>query len=963
MIVFALFLISLLLLLLGKPALLPAYSLSDHYYPSDLAHIDPKIPGYNLPLELTDIANYKDVKTKLKNGNRWFKDIEINEDAEAILKANGFVVRPWFQERDMAGVYKLLKEFEVPIFITSDSLLHLYHIQFDETLMRIEEDHFFSDTLLLSQGLFDHFLEQSHIYTGDLAEAARRNAAFFGVGLALLGSPVSSGLDPALAEKVNEEMDLIQEHEGFADSPLFTYSVDYSQYIPRGHYRRSETLMKYFKAMMWYGSMTFLVKGDPSYCKFMDCPALIPPEEARLKTLQAALIGTALSRVIAEGRSLMEIWERIYEVTAFYVGLADDLTPLEYLSVLKEIFQGGEIDLVSLSQDDALFRDFQSKLFMQRSPDIYGGTGFAIIDPVPADHVIREQVMEEIREKTKGMRFMGQRFVPDSYIFSQLIFPYTGKLTGDPCFTSYEGRRAFPRGLDVMSLLGSERAKTILMAQRDTAYEDYEKQWKKMADLLAPLTPSDWQRNLYWGWLYSLKALLGEYGEGYQTFMKTSAWQDKQLNAALASWTELRHDTILCAKQSYSSSWGFPPDVVGYVEPVPEFYSRLLDLNRMTREGLKVLQVLDTEAENRLVSLEGILERLLLISIKQLENKPLTDEDYDFINDFGEELELTVRGIPYEGLSTVLIADVHTDQNSKKVLEEAVGYAEIILVAYRVPDGRILMGVGPVFSYYEFKQSMANRLTDEEWSEKLDLYDMVRSENLPANWGIKRPSWTYSYALEWEYMEYRSPYIDPDASGFGNPNIVTWELVDERDQAPDLTNLDLPELDITEPDDGDIKQADTSKKAFGYLLYSTFLQNPFLPYTNNLFLNYPSNSLLFSPSQSLSASISRTSKGTGQQLFITDLMGRAQIQTPSTYSLDTYLPWPSSFYANSLSIPNSLEGFSNQFQGQWGLQRAYLPYFFNSYQYSALPSFSWTSNLKALEKYVLSQKNRVLSYP
>jgi len=36
-------------------------------------------------------------------------------------------------------------------------------------------------------------------------------------------------------------------------------------------------------------------------------------------------------------------------------------------------------------------------------------------------------------------------------------------------------------------------------------------------------------------------------------------------------------------------------------------------------------------------------------------------------------------------------------------------------VAYKVPDGRILLGAGPVFSYYEFKQLMSERLTDESW--------------------------------------------------------------------------------------------------------------------------------------------------------------------------------------------------------------------------------------------------------
>jgi hypothetical protein len=68
---------------------------------------------------------------------------------------------------------------------------------------------------------------------------------------------------------------------------------------------------------------------------------------------------------------------------------------------------------------------------------------------------------------------------------------------------------------------------------------------------------------------------------------------------------------------------------------------------------------------------------------------------------------------------TTIIADVHTDGNTGQVLEEGVGYVDLIVVAYKVPDGRILIGAGPVMSYYEFKQPMQNRLTDEEWREML----------------------------------------------------------------------------------------------------------------------------------------------------------------------------------------------------------------------------------------------------
>jgi hypothetical protein len=32
---------------------------------------------------------------------------------------------------------------------------------------------------------------------------------------------------------------------------------------------------------------------------------------------------------------------------------------------------------------------------------------------------------------------------------------------------------------------------------------------------------ADWNRNLYWSWLYSLQALIAPVGEGYPNFMRT----------------------------------------------------------------------------------------------------------------------------------------------------------------------------------------------------------------------------------------------------------------------------------------------------------------------------------------------------------------------------------------------------------------------------------------------------------
>ncbi|UCD13537.1 MAG: DUF3160 domain-containing protein [Thermoplasmatales archaeon] len=215
---------------------------------------------------------------------------------------------------------------------------------------------------------------------------------------------------------------------------------------------------------------------------------------------------------------------------------------------------------------------------------------------------------------------------------------------------------------------------------------------------------------------------------------------DKQLQTALASWSELRHDTILYGKQSYTPRFtSVPPSppVVGYVEPVPEFYMRLLALTRMTRSGLTSMNVLNQTETTRLQSLETTLQRLINISKQELENQELSESDYNFIRYFGENLTGIVSGVKDQGKETTIVADVHTDTNTNHVLEEGTGYVDLIIVAYKLPDGRIIVGAGPVFSYYEFKQPINNRLTDEQWK------DMLQNGEEP-----ERPDWISSFVSE-----------------------------------------------------------------------------------------------------------------------------------------------------------------------------------------------------------------------
>ncbi|MCW3129266.1 MAG: DUF3160 domain-containing protein [Methanophagales archaeon] len=718
----------------------PKLAFSAYYHPINIS-VNLSVPPYPLPLNLSNITNIDKI-----NAEFW-----LNERQKELLRTNGFVITDYGQEDDIVAPYEDMKERDIPIFVTTDTLLHLYHIQFNEILKGIEEREFFDDLVDMSNAMLLRSIQDYENFTDpELKEAARRNVAYFAVALKLLQTPtegyngsedikaVNFTVPDYVKEDVEKEIENISKHDGFHPSYIFNsdpnrdcedeccYCEDYSQYIPRGHYTGSEKLKRYFKAMMWYGRIAFLLKGgNVSECSGIETP-LITEEDAKIATIQAALISSELPTVEVENKTAQELWNRIYSVTAFFVGTADDLTPYEYEKAIGDVF-GSEFDATELIDGEKILR-LKAELAKLRSPEIYGGSGVCVVYPP-----ITREKLHECLAKTRGLRFMGQRFVPDSYMFQQLVSPAVGMYVGNDtpftmCLTDAGPARCFPRGLDIMAVLGSERAAEILIEEGDTEYAgintSYDKQLEELKSQFAGFDITEWNRNLYWSWLYTLKPLLKQFGDGYPTFMQTKAWQEKELQTSLASWTELRHDTILYAKQSYTPPLkSMPPQqkpVVGYVEPVPEFYARLLALTEMTEKGLIDLDVLNTTEKARLQSLKRILERLINISKAELENKELTDDDYEFIRNFGDNLDSVVAGVNTESKETTIVADVHTDCNTEMVLEEGVGYVNLVLVAYNVPDGRLIVGAGPVFSYYEFKHPMDDRLTDEKWKEMLE---------------------------------------------------------------------------------------------------------------------------------------------------------------------------------------------------------------------------------------------------
>jgi hypothetical protein len=653
--------------------------------------VEPAVPGYEIDLD--QVAN-PDLLTRLSDEQR------------ALLQENGFVVVP-SRVAQIYQIYKSAKERSIPIFVTTDALLHTYHILYDYTLRSAEIQHFVNDLKGLNTVMIEVAEEQYQAASGEVREAARRNLAYFSVASVLLDP--STPIVSEVADDVNAELDLIAAHQGFAESPIFGYKEDYSQYVPRGHYTRNETFGRYFKAMMWYGRMMFRLKPGPS-------PEAI--EAGRMETRQAILIVAALQNAQIGGESALAVWERIYEPTVFFVGKTDDLNIYDYAQLLKEVY-GDQLTLADL-EDAAKLDEFIEQAMTLRPPKIV------------SSYVTDREKPEEV---TKGFRFMGQRFIPDSYIFQQLVYDKVGT-QGDP--------RVFPKGLDVTAVLGSPKAYLILLNVYDEGrYAHYQQQMEKLRGEFGQLPPEQWVENLYWSWLYALRPLLEIKGEGYPSFMQNQGWVDKDLNTFLGSWTELRHDTILYAKQSYTmKATGIMPQpeaVRGYVEPQPEVYARLAALAKQMRTGLEGRGLLDAEYRDKLERLESLLLSLKTMAEKELAGEALSGEEYELIRNIGGILEgiTTFSAKVKEQITSeadermAVVADVHTDVNTGQVLEEGVGDAFLIYAIAPV-EGKLVATQGGVFSYYEFTQPMDDRLTDEAWQELEPKPDL--------------PVWTESFA-------------------------------------------------------------------------------------------------------------------------------------------------------------------------------------------------------------------------
>lgn len=628
--------------------------------------------GYN-PLEIQAKAPEYVLNGDLSNIENLDQFTNLTQEQRDMIARNGFVVMPTDSEQ-LFYIYEENTYKKIPSFVTVDSVLQLYHIFYDYSLRSLESGFFYKDMILLNEAMIKQLLiEYSYAENDEIKEAVMKMLGFFGVANLALGEPLPEGFPGELETSVRQEFDLISKAEEQAVSPLFDFTIDYSLFRVRGHYTRSGELGKYFRAMSWYGIVPMPFYDDMG-----------KREEA--SAMRAIVSALALCR--APKDTGVKLWENIYSTSSFYVGESDDITPYEIALIIQKVYS----DTPDINEVPEKLDQFYQELEQLRRPGIVHKTPEATTQ--------------------LQMRFMGQRYIPDSEILQELTTPYV---------------RPFPSGLDVFAVFGSERARELLdeFLQPKKRWDKYEEIFTDLKEKFGNQTIGEQTNNLYNGWLYCLKSLTGRVGQGYPLFMRNSAWEDKSLSTALGSWAEIRHDTILYGKQSATECGGDePPVFVNYVEPNPEFFSRLLWLTTATRENLNNRGLLEDSMKYKLERFEDMLEFLKTCAEKELKGEDLSPEEHSSLVTYGGTLEYLSSSVAESDnwyliesdtdKNMAVIADVHTSDGS--YLEEGVGTAAEIYVAV-FQYGKVYLTRGAVFDYYEFVSGQ--RLTDEEWQAQL----------------------------------------------------------------------------------------------------------------------------------------------------------------------------------------------------------------------------------------------------
>ena len=400
----------------------------------------------------------------------------------------------------------------------------------------------------------------------------------------------------------------------------------------------------------------------------------------------------------------------------------------------------------------------------------------------------------------RSFTLFGQRFVMDSWALSNLVYKSI-------LWKGERVRRRLPSALDVaFTVLGNAAAVPILADRIQNSdgvpFRDgypIQHHLGALHDVFNDSGTQGWDDNIYTSWLHTLQQWGKVPGESIPEVFRTREWGKRTLGSQLASWTYLRHNTVLYAKQSVTVPvlCSFPHT---YLEPNLEAWQSLTAMARRAASDLGRFASPTGLSGRHIRYFEGFAdtcETLSEIVRKQNQREEITSSEDRFLKDMVEIMvdyvgqktysgwypklyyiapdplidpSFTFDGIPAQHPSDIwdpVVTDVHTnfpsgpDGDPGTILHQGVGNTAMLFVSVKCAENR--MYAGPVSTYYEFTSGPGkfDRMTDEEWKEKL------KNEQQP-----EAPEWSQAHRLKGKATLSSSSPNSGGGPGFWEPPLV-----------------------------------------------------------------------------------------------------------------------------------------------------------------------------------------------
>lgn len=666
-------------------------------------------------LSLADILYLDSIKIKYN----------LTDDELDLLSDHNFVVSQRLDHQSFGSAFEDIYHKDLPVFVSTDAILHALHMSYDKMLKDIEVYTIIPELKSMLGLLLGNLenLENRYSSNEKMKSYIKDLDLYLSVPNSILNRGAASYYSDNL-QKVIEQINYIEQAE-FMSVEFFSSigrKVDYSQFRPRGHYDDEylPELADYFKSMMWFGRMELYLIApndiDP-----------VPEVDIQRQTIISNLLMELIELSGAES-----YYNKINGIITTFVGAQDNVT-LENLAGLKDELAFSDCFYLT---DIENFHGYQDLLSQKPYAD----------QKILSQVIIKSPFSTDDLKPASAFMLFGQRFIIDSYVTASIVYDKI----------KYEGNdvtRMLPSTLDILFALGNDAAAQLLQDELNEYH--YSPNLNALRYLVDSNTDEFWNESIYNSWLNSIRKLNPPAErDNLPGFMQTAAWWQQKMNTQLSSWTELRHDNLLYAKQSYTGgiTCSYPK---GYVEPFPDFYKSLMDYASSTENKITSLGIELYSFERYFDNFYNICDTLRSISEKELAALELSDKEIDFLTKV--LYESGTCGIVFDGWYPSLyyqdsgneelikddriVADYHTAPTDEFgntvgwVKHAGTGEMNMAIVVAENCSGDNVAYVGPVMSYHEYTTTNFQRLTDDEWKTQY--------------WSTStRPEWTNIYLAD-----------------------------------------------------------------------------------------------------------------------------------------------------------------------------------------------------------------------